>query len=101
MGKSRTVSLILILIILLVISIATGIKVYNNHKESLMRVVTQKIEEAGEKCFLEGKCEEQTSLKVLIEKGYIDRPIHPLTKEFVDENLKINCSDYTCYTKLD
>lgn len=103
MGKNsdKIISVCLIIIIIGVIIIATALKVYNNHKENLLRVSSQKIEEAARKCSLEEACtENKTTLKFLIEKGYIEKQVHPISKEYIDENLEITCDNYVCKTEI-
>ncbi len=84
-----------------VIIIATIVKVYKNHNASLLLVTTKKIEESAEKCYLEEKCKDgNTTLGFLISENYIDPQIHPITKEQLDENLEIICSNYECTTNI-
>lgn len=100
--KVKIISLSLLAVGIGIIIITTVIKVYDNHKESLLRVSSQKIEEAAKKCTLDEVCtEEKTTLGFLIEKGYLEKQVHPISKEFIDENLEITCVDYTCKTNID
>lgn len=102
MKKINFLSLGLVLAIIVLVVAATALKVYTNHKESLLLVASKKIEEAGEKCFLEEKCTgDKTTLGELIEKGYIGEMVHPLTKEYISKDLVVECSNYECKTKID
>ena len=77
-------------IILIIIVIATIVKVYTNHIDHLYYVVESKIIESTKKCYLEEVCTgEEVTLKDLIEKDYIDKQIDPKSKEYIDENIKI------------
>ena len=76
--------------ILIIIIVGIGILgMYEVNKSSIEKsylVVENKIKEAGKKCFLEDKCEEKFTLNDLIEKGYINEAIDPITKEYIDKN---------------
>lgn len=99
--KSRSITALLFLVILIIVTAATIKKVYDEHQEKLLRVVSQKIAEAGEVCYRKGECGEEFTLAILIEKKYIDLPVHPISKEYVDGNLKIVCKDYDCTTNVE
>ncbi len=99
---SKIATVALIVVIIGVVVIATILKVYNNHKESLFQVVDKRIEEAAKKCSLEEVCTEgTTTLGFLIEKGYLEKQVHPISKEYVDENLSVTCSGYICKTDVE
>lgn len=102
MEKMTTkISLILFVGTIALIGIATGIKVAEQHKEKLLLSVRSKIEEAARKCFLEGKCmEESIKLNDLIELQYLEKLVHPITKEYISGELTIYCKDYVCTTTL-
>lgn len=102
MENSKKISIILVCVTIVVIVVATIIKVYSNHKENLLRVANQKIAEAGEKCVLDGTCIETAfTLGVLIENGYIDEVVHPLTKEYISDSTIIKCENYRCSSHVD
>lgn len=101
MEKSKGINILLVLGIIVLVIVATSLKVYNNHKSGLFRVVDQRIEEAAKKCFIEGACGESTTLGFLVEKGYLENQVHPITKEFVKADLVITCKDYTCDTSVE
>lgn len=88
--------------IILVVTIGTAIKVFSNHRSHLLEVSTKRIEEAALKCVLENVCtENKTTLGFLIQNGYLDEQIHPVTKEYISESLEIECKDYVCTTEVE
>lgn len=96
------ISLILCAAITIIIVAGTIIKVYKNHEDSLLRVTEQRIEEAARKCVLDSTCQEnKTTLEFLIQNGYLDEQVHPISKEYIDTSLEIECIDYVCTTKID
>ncbi len=101
MKKSKGINILLVICIIIIIVVATCLKVYDNHKNGLFRVVDQRIEEAAKRCFIEGVCGEETTLGFLIEKGYLENQVHPITKEFVKKELVIICKDYACETSVE
>lgn len=95
--NSKIVTICLAVMIIGVVVIATSLKVYNNHKDDLLKVSNKRMEEAAKKCSLEAVCtEEKTTLGFLIEKGYLGKQVHPISKEFIDEKTEIVCENYTC-----
>lgn len=101
MKTANKLSTILIIAIVAVIGIGTYFKVAERHREKLLEASSKKIEEAARKCRLEKKClEEQITLGELIDKGYLEKQIHPITKEFVGEDLIIECESFVCKTTL-
>lgn len=99
--KASRISLILFIALILLIGISTGLKVMNDHRTRLLKVAESKIEDAAKKCQLEGKCTtQQTTLDYLIEEKYLEPQIHPITKEFIDGSLVIECINFTCKTTL-
>lgn len=98
--KSRNLSVVFLLAILIIVVSATVKKVYDEHNDKLLRVVSQKIAEAAEVCTRDLVCGEETTLKFLVEKEYIALPVHPISKEYVDENLIIYCKNFDCTTKV-
>lgn len=95
------ISLVLFISIVLVVSAATALKVMDDHKEKLLLVARRKIEEAATKCHLENKCtSEETTLATLIDLKYLDQQIHPISKEYINGDLKVYCKDYICSVTL-
>lgn len=97
---SKIISVIIVFSIIITVVVASVHKVYSNHKNDLLKVVNQKIAEAGEKCNREGKCENEFTLAFLIENGYIDEQVHPITKEYVNKATKITCDNYNCSSNI-
>lgn len=101
MAKIKKINILLVLGIIVLVIVATSLKVYNNHKSWLFRVVDQRIEEAAKKCFIDGVCGETTTLGFLVEKGYLENQVHPITKEYVNADLVITCKDFECETSVE
>lgn len=93
---SRNLTVVLILTVFVVVVGATVKRGYDEHNEKSLRVVSQKIEEAGELCFRDGVCKEETTLGFLVEKDYISLPVHPISKEYVALDTKVTCQNFDC-----
>lgn len=92
--KSKYLIFFMLIIIFMTIVIGTIIKVYSNHKENLYRVVEQKISETAKSCFIDEICTgNETTLGFLIQNGYIDPQLNPITKEYLSEDLIIQCNN--------
>jgi len=88
-------------LLILIIGIASIIKVYTNHIDSLYMVVEKKISETAKDCFLEGICEgDETTLGFLIRNGYLSTQINPVTKETISENLFIIFKNGRCSVNI-
>lgn len=99
--KASKLSVILFLAIVVVIGVFTTFKVLDRHQEKLLKVASNKIVEQASKCFLDGKCSgSETTLDFLIREGYLEQQVHPVSKEFIDGNLVIKCTDFVCETDL-
>lgn len=81
---------ITIIVCILIVGIPTFISVKNNHEEKLIKVTENKIKEAAKKCYLEKKCNGETTLNNLYELGYLEKEVNPVTKKYYDENSIIN-----------
>jgi len=103
MEKTKVIIIALCVLIILTIVSATIYKVYATHQEKLILVAEKKLSEAARQCIIDEICseEEAITLKVLIENKYLDRIVHPISKEYLNENLLINCKNYTCIVSLD
>lgn len=102
MKTSKIISIILIFMIIGILVTATMTRVTHEHNEKLLLVSEKKIIEASEKCILEEKCsQEDITLKNLIDEGYIDKQVHPITKEYIDESLPITCNEQKCNVDID
>ena len=99
--NTKTLSIVLIALIILIVFVSTVVKSYRNHIDNLYEVVESKIEEEAKKCFMEKKCEgTETTLGNLISLGYIDRQINPVTKEYVSEELVITFDGNECTASI-
>lgn len=99
--KVSSISFILVIVLILLVGVSTALRVTNDHKDKLLRVASSKIEDAAQKCYLEEKCTTtNTTLGFLIESGYLEEQVHPITKEFIDKSLVVECINYRCKTEL-
>lgn len=96
MKKSNIITLSLMAITIGVIVIATSKKVYDTHRANSFKVVEQRIEEAAKKCILDEQCTDETTISDLIKKKYLSKQVHPVTKEYINENLVVTCQNYLC-----
>ena len=100
-SRNKILVLLTINIIIITISVISIIKVYNNHINNLYLVVENKIEESAKKCFLEDNCEgKETTLNNLIALNYIEKQINPISKEYVNGDLKITFDGDNCHTTI-
>ncbi len=89
-----TILSLTIIILLGVIIVASIVKISDNHRDKLLYSMQTEIEYYAKRCYLENNCEGVITLKQLYEKKYItDVVVNPVTKEIVDENLKIEYVD--------
>lgn len=97
MDKSIKLSIIMMVLIIGIIGIGTTFRVNDEHREKLLLVSKGKIEYAARKCYLDETCTgESVDLGFLIKKGYIDKQVHPLSKEYIQDNLNVKCENYVC-----
>lgn len=83
-----------IIIIALMVFIPTYFNVKKDHEDKLMIASRMKILTASKQCFLEGICTgNSTTLKYLYDHNYLQKQFNPVTKEYYDENLKIEYVD--------
>lgn len=82
------ISMAIITAILIVI-IATIIKIRVNQNEKLLYAMESKIGYYAKRCYLENNCQDEIILKDLYEKKYLTEIVNPVTKEILDENIKI------------
>ena len=100
-NKKNNITLVLLLALVILIAASTTFKVMDRHEEKLLLVARRKIEEAARQCYLENKCTgESTYLGFLIKEGYLEAQVHPISKEFISEELTISCKDFECTTEL-
>lgn len=96
-NKSRVFSLTILISIIVIIVGATALKVYTNHIETARTIVEKKIEENACDCFRSKICEgDVVQLGFLIQNGYLERPIHPITKEDLPDELLIVMEEDSC-----
>ncbi len=73
--------------ILLIITIPTVYKVVKNHNKDLYTSIDNKIVEAAEECYYNGKClNNKILLKDLYDLEYLEPVSDPVSKEFYNEN---------------
>lgn len=102
METKNKITFALFLGLVVLVTVCTALKVTSRHEEKLILVSQRKIEEAARKCYLEGKCTgESTYLGHLIKEGYLDAQVHPISKEFISEELTVSCKDFDCTTELE
>ncbi len=99
---SKIIIGVLIIATISIVFFASYKRIYKDHQEKLVKVLTRKVEEAGKKCFLEKQCSgQEVTIKELKEKGYLkEELVNPLTKEVINENLKVTYKDKECYFKI-
>lgn len=99
--KSEGFIVFMVVIILVTIFAATGIKVYQSHLDSEYKVIEKKICERARECYLDGKCNgESIILADLIENKYIEPQVNPKTKEYISEYIKIYYKDNSCVVNV-
>lgn len=75
---------------MLIIIIATLIKIRDNQNTKSIYAMESKIKYYAKRCYLENNCQGEITLKDLQDKGYLESEIvNPVTKEILDENTKI------------
>ena len=99
---SKIIIGVIIISIIAVVFVASYKRIYNDHQEKMVKVLTNKIEEAGKQCFLEKKCTGKTvTIKELKKKGYLkEELVNPITKEVLNEDLKVTYKNKECHFKL-
>lgn len=78
----------------IVIITASIVKINDNHSNLLMHSMQSQVEYYAKRCYVENKCSGEITLKDLYEREYIkEEVVDPVTKEILDENIKINYID--------
>ena len=97
MEKNKNFITIIIILTILTVAIATGIKVYTAHIDNIYKVTTKKICEATRNCYLDNKCE-GNSIKIdtLISNNYLEKLVDPKTKEYIDGNILVRYESGIC-----
>ena len=94
MNTNRVLILGSIISIFLLISIPTIYKVVINHKNSLIKVVEDKIINSAKKCYYEEKCtDDKITLKELYDLKYLDRVSDPISREYYNDQSYIEVND--------
>jgi len=102
MGKINDVlSTIFFSVGVLLIVIGTFKKVYDEHIEKEYLVIEKYIQENAKRCFLDDVCKgNSVTIKSLIEKGYIEPKVDPMTKDYIDEHIVIVYENKECLLNL-
>ncbi len=87
--KINKILLIMFSIVLVILILLTIYKLNKNHEDKLYSVLYSKIEYQAKKCYLENSCDKEIVLNDLYEKKYLDVLYDPITKEKLDDNIKI------------
>lgn len=77
-------------IIVVLVVCKTAIRINATHEERLIYAMQSKVEYYAKRCYLEEKCEGEVTLDMLYENGYLSHVYHPVTKELIDPDTKIN-----------
>ncbi len=91
MGKiSNFAILFSTLCILTVLVITTStVKLTKLHEERLIYSMKSNIEYYAKRCYLEEKCKGDVTLNTLYENQYLKEMHHPVTKEILNKEMKI------------
>lgn len=88
--SNLTIFFITIILIIGIIGTTTALYLSSKHEEKLIYAMQSKVEYYAKRCYLEKRCENEVTINMLYENGYIEQIYHPVTKELVDPNTKIN-----------
>ena len=88
--KVRNICIIIISITLIIFTIY---KLNKRHEDKLYNVLYSEIKYQAEKCYLKKECESTITLKELYKKKYLETQYDPISKEELNENLKIKIKD--------
>ena len=91
--NNLTIISITLIITFLIIMVASITKISDNHNEKLLYSMQSKVEYYAKRCYLENNCTDEITLSDLYEKNYLTEVVNPVTKEILDENIKINYID--------
>ncbi len=91
MGKISNFALFFVTVCSLVVLVITTstVKLTKLHEERLIYSMQSRVEYYAKRCFLEDKCKGDITLNTLYENQYLKELIHPVTKEVLNENMKI------------
>lgn len=91
--KLNKISNTILIIVLIILTIITIYKINKHHEDKLYNVLYSKIEYASNKCYLENQCKDNFTLNDLYEKKYLETQYDPISKEELDNNIKIKIKD--------
>lgn len=85
--KIKNLNIILLTIVILLVIVPSFIKVKQEHNKKLWDVTNKEVIEAAQKCRNESGClENKVTIDYLINKGYLNNVVNPLTKEIINKN---------------
>ena len=91
--NTKNINLILILIIISLVIFPTLFYVKKEHNANLWNVVYKSVVEAADRCKNESGCKEDTvTVGYLIERGYLDTVVNPITKEIISNDSYVDYS---------
>lgn len=85
-----TIMFVTIAILVVVVVTKTTMEINKDREKKLMNALNSKIEYAFKRCRLENRCSNDITLGMLIENGYLNEQINPITKEVISEHVRIN-----------
>ena len=101
MEKSKVFTILIATLTIVLITVATIIKIYNNHIDNQFKVIEKEICEAVRECVLDNKCtSEEITINDLIENEYIDEQVNPITKETIDTKTVVSYKNNICNVYL-
>lgn len=75
---------------LLIIAIASAVKIKDEQNQHAEYAMESKIKYYAKRCYLEGNCQGEITLKDLYDKAYLEEIVNPLTKEILDESTTLS-----------
>lgn len=89
-NKFKKIILVIFLLLLIILIAFTVYKLNERHKYKLYDVLYSEIKYSAKQCYLKKECKSSTiTLKDLYEKKYLDRLYDPISKEELNDNIKI------------
>lgn len=85
-----TIMFVTIAILVVVVVTKTTMEINKDREKKLMYALNSKIEYAFKRCRLENRCSNDITLGMLIENGYLNEQVNPITKEVISEHVRIN-----------
>ena len=78
-----------VILLIGIIATTTFLHITASHEEKLIYAMKSKVEYYAKRCYLENRCEDEVTIGILYENGYLKKLYHPVTKEAIDSNIKI------------